>query len=1201
MPVATSFLIRQTREKKKFDLFIQGLSPYSRVPTTMSWWSASKSPPVATAGSSTLVHPSPLPPAVSNSNRAGQQATANGQRASSGDVVTRRRSEREQVVSSLGRQRTGGTARSNGCGSGAQPQKKPSAVGQRRALEKNVTIKQERTPRTPSSNGKSGSGGGARNGNTTSGRAEQKMSRQKQADTAKGACKIQSPSSRGAVVQNLAVTQTTKIALAAKPKSTTLRETSADNGDTGGVPIAVGSGWFDGLSSLVGLRPPTSIELPPPNSRKPTVLIPSANSEPARFSSAGNNTTGTGSARKNQGQLLAESMQKAASPKTSASPPSSLVPPQKKRPSSSVTANTSSPLSPSSALLASKTKDSKIVRQAPSSTNTGTKIPITKSPTLKKTTPSRSPKSDRRRSSSSMRSNSRPTSTNGSSRRPIRLISATDRPTIATLSSRKIAESARRGSVTSAVKMSRPPVKKKGRRKRHRRQISGEVIATLEREIFSGEDEEEEEEEDIISIKETLIEGLKTWRPAFLRSSPIFAPARTPQISGNSGITLDCQNRRGGAGVERGGRRRRRPSAQTEAETNIKTQRGNGRERSKSTKSQSRQRRQQLDRRSISTTQRTASSASTENSGSTNKGGDRVGADDFDGQGRHLNKREELELTMNTRVGRSFPSFDLSPRRGRNSTRRQSSLSSSSPTSSPFFESKAATPTSSPSPKIIKCDASQGKPAEPSPARSTESSRTAQTVQTDEECLPSKPSGVSPSDCPDELEAGRASSSKMNTTKSKEHKTDTRDIPPKEDEKQRRLRARQQFYSNNFAVFAHGRLTTIAPVIFAGVALILSVVAKRSTNFVTLGEPLLISPTFEKVDRVGLVFLDLCLADEIITRDEGSGIETKVGRDYRGAIGRSSPHLRGHGTEDDVGGEGNEDGFGVIGNLLSKWANPTSIEEYDRIIEDYDHDDYIFVGPSDDEFETDMAGWDEHISVVRSPKICRSIKITSSTLTDDLWHLSRTFLSLAIGFGFFLSFMLTSAAYWSTINLKPVAVGLLLTYFFQSMTFFFFDSGICRQHNCKMSSGAASAVVASIFWFAAALGTIWMDMVFVQKKRRRERRERRRRRRERRRKRRREARAAFEAIKKKAAHDLMESQHSGESVSICSALSDGDDDYEEYDSDDMDEGIFRIMRDLGLDGDNSEDDEWIENDCNVGDEEESILHDANVFSAISFR
>ena len=670
-----------------------------------------------------------------------------------------------------------------------------------------------------------------------------------------------------------------------------------------------------------------------------------------------------------------------------------------------------------------------------------------------------------------MRSNSRPSSASSSSRRPIKLISATNRPTIASLSSRKTVESTRHGSITAATK-STPSVKKKDRRKRHRRQISGEVIAALERNIFSGEDDdEEEEEEDEISVKETLIEGLKTWKPSCLRSPPYFAPARTPPISGHSGLTRDCRNRRrgaGGAGFDRDGRRRRRPSAQSENENKI--QRVSRRDRPRS---QSRQRRQERCR--ISTTQRTTSSASTETGGRKNEGSDRAGPGDCDGQSHHLSKREELERTMNTRIGRSFPSFGPSERKGNNPTRRKSSPSSS-PTSSPFSESKAATPTSSASPKIVKYDAPQEKLAKPSPARSTESSRTAQTIQTDEETPPSTPSRLSPSDCLEDLEAGHASSS----PKLKEGRADPSlafASDAKEEEKQRRIRARQQFYANNFAIFAHGRLTTIAPVIFAGIALILSVVAKRSTTFVTLQEQLLISPTFEKVDRVGLVFLDLCLADEIVTRDEGSGIETKVGRDYRAVIGRSSPHLRGHGAEDNVGG--NNEGFSVIGNLLFSWVNPTSIEEYDQIIEDYDHDDYIFVGPSDDEFETDMAGWDEHISVVSSPKICRSIKITSSTLTDTLWHISRTFLSLAIGFGFFLSFMLTSAAYWSTINLKPVAVGLLLTYFFQSMTFFFFDSGICRQHNCKMSSGAAAAVVVGIFWFAAALGTIWMDMVFV--------------------------------------------------------------------------------------------------------------------------
>ena len=1150
--------------------------------TTMSWWSAPKSPPVAASRISPPALPSPLPSA--GSNRAGQQATAAGRSsASASGVVTPRRSERE--VSSLCRNRMGSTGRSHGSGNGTQPQRKLSAIGQRRALEnnatKNVTAKQDRTSST-SSNGSGSGAAAARNGSTASGRAAQKIPRQKQADTTNGACKTQSPSSRGVVVQKSVATPTTRTALAAKPKSASPRELSANNRDNDG-DKTMGSGWFDGLSSLIGLRPPTSIDLPPPT-RKPTVPMPavSANSAPARFSSAGTNTASPGSAKKNQERLLAESMQKVASSKVSASSPSGSMPPLKKRPSPSViwsvTTNTSSPLS----TMASRgTKGSKSVKETPSPTHTSIKTPIAKPPTSSKKMPPRSPKSDRRRSSSSMRSNSRPPGANSSSRRPIKLISATNRPTIASLSSRKTAESTRHGRVTVAMK-SAPPVTKKGRRKRHRREISGEVIAALERDIFSGEDDDEEDEEDdIISVKETLIEGLKTWKPAFLRSPPYFAPARTPSIPGHSGISRDCRNRRRDAGGERDGRGRRPPSAQSDAESKI--QRANRRERPTS---QSRQR--QKERCSISTTQRTTSSSSTETDGRTNEGNDRVGAG---------TKREELERTMNTRVGCSFPPFGPLEKRGKNPSRRNSSRSISSPTSSPLFESKAATPTSSASPTVINYDAPQEKLTKPSPARSTESSRTAQTVQTDEETPPSSPSRLSPSDCLDDLEAGQASSS----PKLKEGKADPLAFlsNSEEEEKQRRLRARQQFYANNFAVFAHGRLTTIVPVIFAGIALILSVVAKRSTTFVTLQEPLLISPTFDKVDRVGLVFLDLCLADEIVTRDEGSGIETRVGRDYRGAIGRSSSHPRGHGAEDNVGG--NVDGFSVIGNLLFYWANPTPIEEYDQIIEDYDHDDYIFVGPSDDEFETDMAGWDEHISVVSSPKICRSIKITSSTLTDTLWHVSRTFLSLAIGFGFFLSFMLTSAAYWSTINLKPVAVGLLLTYFFQSMTFFFFDSGICRQHNCKMSSGAAAAVVASIFWFAAALGTIWMDMVFVQKKRRRERRERRRRRRERRRKRRREARAAFEAIKKKATLDLMESQHSGESLSICSALSDGNDDYEEYDSDGMEEGIFRIMRDLGLDGDISEDDEWIENDCSVGDEEGSILHDANVFSAISFR
>mmetsp|Transcript_15682 Transcript_15682/g.45286 ORF Transcript_15682/g.45286 Transcript_15682/m.45286 type:complete len:1110 (+) Transcript_15682:436-3765(+) len=1109
----------------------------------MSWWPApSKS---AAPGAAAPAAPSPCPSA--GSNKADQRATAGCHTSRGGGTW---RSSEQGAVSSLGRKRSAlgisrGTGRSGGGSSsnGPEVQRGSPASAQKRASENDAA---------KNVNGRRGSSG--------SGRAAQKIQKPRHLGRGPLKTQTQSPSPSG-----IGSTRNNHKTLSITPPP------SAKNVGTG---MTIGGGWLDGLGSLVGLRPPTSIDLPSPTSassgrdaRNATTSAAASfpKSTPARFSG-----TGT-SEKKNQEQdrplflpSVAEKMQKVSSPLESSPRPSSLISLPKRGTSSSVAAESSPPPSPRTPpRKASKTNGT-----------TSAKAQTTELATIE---PSQTPKNDHRRSSTSVRSNNVPPSTG--TRRPIKLISATIRPTVASLSA-------------TATTKSKPPMDKK-KNKRHRRQISDEIIAALERDIFS---DDEDMEDDGISVKETLIEGLKSWKPAFCRSSPHPAPARTSPTSGRSGDRR--LRRRGVPGAATRGHRRR-PTGPPEARHGS---RGSTRERSKS-----RPRRQHQERCSISTTQRTASSALTETSGSTNEG-------NSGGHCRRLSKREELERTMNTCAGCPSPSSSSCrppEKDGRNQKWFQSEdvrelppqppcqpvlPSPKTPSSS---KAKAAMPIST-APKSGKCDPPREKATKASPARSTESSRTAQTIETDEESPPSTPSRLSSSDSPEDLEAGRDSSSRNEVPKLIVDKTPALASPTKEEQQQRKERARQQFYANNFAVFAHGRITTIIPVICAGIALILSVVAKRSTNFVTLKEPLLVSPTFDKVERVGLVFLDLCLADEFTTVAEGSGIETKVGIDYRAAVGRSSPHPQGTEAVEEEGG------FSVIGNLLS-WANPPSIEVYDQIIEDYDHDDYIFVGPSDDEFETDMAGWDELITVVRSPKICRSIKITSSTLTDNLWHVSRTFLSLAIGFGFFLSFMLCSAAYWSTINLKPVALGLLMTYFFQSMTFFFFDSGICREHDCKMSSGAASAVVASIFWFAAALGTIWMDMVYIQKNRRRERRERRRRRRERRRKRRREARAAFEAIKKKAeaALDRMESQHSGESVSDCSVLSD----------DDVEEGsLLSLMRDLGLgsgesDGFDNEDDEWIENDVRasflhedyIWDKEESRVHDSDIYNAISFR
>ena len=115
---------------------------------------------------------------------------------------------------------------------------------------------------------------------------------------------------------------------------------------------------------------------------------------------------------------------------------------------------------------------------------------------------------------------------------------------------------------------------------------------------------------------------------------------------------------------------------------------------------------------------------------------------------------------------------------------------------------------------------------------------------------------------------------------------------------------------------------------------------------------------------------------------------------------------------------------------------------------------------------------------------CFVLELTVATIDDMMWNVSRMFLSLAIAFGAFLTIMLCSAIYWESINLKPVALGMLLTYFFQSLSFFFFDSEVCRQNVCHFSEGSIASVVASLCWFCCALCCIRMDIVYQAQKRR---------------------------------------------------------------------------------------------------------------------
>jgi hypothetical protein len=132
-------------------------------------------------------------------------------------------------------------------------------------------------------------------------------------------------------------------------------------------------------------------------------------------------------------------------------------------------------------------------------------------------------------------------------------------------------------------------------------------------------------------------------------------------------------------------------------------------------------------------------------------------------------------------------------------------------------------------------------------------------------------------------------------------------------------------------------------------------------------------------------------------------------------------------------------------------------------------------------------------SAQRDP--CFILSLSTAIIEDTMWDVSRLSTSMAIAMGAFFCIMMISTIRWESINMKPIGVGLLITYLFQSFSFFFYDSRLCRQYSCKLGAGTYLSILASFCWFAAAMIAILMDVHHTKKIRRLARREWRRRRR----------------------------------------------------------------------------------------------------------
>ncbi|GAX12693.1 hypothetical protein FisN_15Hh169 [Fistulifera solaris] len=191
----------------------------------------------------------------------------------------------------------------------------------------------------------------------------------------------------------------------------------------------------------------------------------------------------------------------------------------------------------------------------------------------------------------------------------------------------------------------------------------------------------------------------------------------------------------------------------------------------------------------------------------------------------------------------------------------------------------------------------------------------------------------------------------------------------------------------HFRPFGHGKFWTCLSLFFAWTGVLCAVSSAHSVRFVRLEKPILITPLYDPVDRMGLLRTEICL-------------------------------------------------------------NATA------------------------------AGVDA----------CKVIPIDSEDVRDNKFGMARLFLMLGTVFGVFFSLILSTSVYWESINLRPVAAGFLFSYFFQSLSMLFFDTGVCTTNKCRVDVGCALSILAALGWIATCIATSKMDSFKILARRQRRRR-----------------------------------------------------------------------------------------------------------------
>ena len=117
---------------------------------------------------------------------------------------------------------------------------------------------------------------------------------------------------------------------------------------------------------------------------------------------------------------------------------------------------------------------------------------------------------------------------------------------------------------------------------------------------------------------------------------------------------------------------------------------------------------------------------------------------------------------------------------------------------------------------------------------------------------------------------------------------------------------------------------------------------------------------------------------------------------------------------------------------------------------------------------------------------CETHKLSADDIDDTMFEVARILTSLAMLLGGLMTALLIGSLCWESINLKPIGFGYLGAYFFQSFAMLFFDTDICSAHECRMGTGCALCIGASLCWLVACVAVSRMDNFKIRALRRRE-------------------------------------------------------------------------------------------------------------------